>query len=337
MDDSLRTNGVEGKILIVDDDANASRLVSYALRAEGYETVSAETGNEGIAVVESVRPALAILDIRLPDMKGLDLIAPFRQIHPDMEVVIMTAYASVENAVQALNEGALAYITKPVNLRELVSVVRQALERQRMNEEKRRAEEQLFHMATHDALTDLPNRMLFSDRLTLELCHAERNGERIAVMLLDLDHFKDVNDTLGHSVGDQVLRSIAGRLTGVLRRSDTVARLGGDEFTLLLPEMTTAWDATHVASRILAAVRLASVCEGHELRVTASIGIALYPEDGQDAETLVRHADIAMYHAKDQGRDNYQHYSLIAGSEGIASRKDTVRFEDVQESGSDGQ
>lgn len=177
--------------------------------------------------------------------------------------------------------------------------------------ERTQAEQELAYMATHDPLTGLPNRMLFNDRLNLELAHAQRNQKRLAVMLLDLDRFKDVNDTLGHSVGDQLLQAVGGRLARLMRKSDTVARMGGDEFLLLLPEITWVEDPAKIAQKVLDAFRQTFVFDGHELYITPSIGIAIYPPDGEDADTLVRNADIAMYRAKEGGRNNYQRYPVL--------------------------
>jgi len=172
--------------------------------------------------------------------------------------------------------------------------------------EQVRTEEQLIYLAIHDALTGLPNRRLFDDHLSLELTHAQRNQEKLVLMLLDLDDFKEVNDTLGHSVGDRLLQAVAHRLTSLLRRGDTVARMGEDEFMLLLPEMAQVEAATEVAQKILEAIRKPFVFEGHELHTSASIGIAIYPDHGEDGNTLMKNAEIAMYRAKDLGRDNYQ-------------------------------
>ncbi len=176
--------------------------------------------------------------------------------------------------------------------------------------ERKRAEEIIKHMAYHDDLTGLPNRRLFNDRLYLALAHAQRSQQKLAVMLLDLDHFKVINDTLGHSVGDQLLQVVGERLVSLLRKGDTVARMGGDEFMLLLPEIAQVEDAAEVAARILEAFREPSVFDGHELHITSSLGIALYPDDGEDEDTLMKNADIAMYRAKGEGRDNYQRYTL---------------------------
>jgi diguanylate cyclase (GGDEF)-like protein/PAS domain S-box-containing protein len=180
--------------------------------------------------------------------------------------------------------------------------------------ERKRREETLRHLAYHDHLTGLPNRMLFNQRLILELSHARRNQQRLAIMLLDLDRFKDINDALGHDVGDKLLQAVGERLTDLLRRSDTICRMGGDEFTLILPEIIRARSAATVAEKILDAVRKPFMCEGHEIYVTTSIGIAIYPDDGADGDILIRKADIALYRAKDNGRDNHQHYSSTSDS-----------------------
>jgi diguanylate cyclase (GGDEF)-like protein/PAS domain S-box-containing protein len=175
--------------------------------------------------------------------------------------------------------------------------------------DRRRAEETIRRLAYHDALTGLPNRTLFDDRLEVALAHARRQGGKLAVMLLDLDRFKDVNDTLGHIVGDELLQAVGARLTTLLRESDTVCRMGGDEFLLLLPGISEAKAAHKVAERILEAIREPFDLNGRGVRVTTSLGIAIYLEDGEDGDTLVENADVAMYHAKQRGRDNYQWYS----------------------------
>ncbi|PYQ15481.1 MAG: hypothetical protein DMF79_19720 [Acidobacteria bacterium] len=157
-----------------------------------------------------------------------------------------------------------------------------------------------------DALTDLPNRLLFTEHLSPELAQARRQSRPLAVLFLDLDHFKVINDTLGHAAGDRLLQEVAQRLRSGVRLTDTVARVGSDEFTILLAELASPVDATRVAEKLLQAVAGPVVLGGRELSVTASIGIALYPSDGNDAESLLQNADLAMYRAKEGGRNHYE-------------------------------
>jgi diguanylate cyclase (GGDEF)-like protein/PAS domain S-box-containing protein len=172
--------------------------------------------------------------------------------------------------------------------------------------DRKRAQEQVEYQAYHDSLTALPNRLLFRDRITVALAHARRSGRLSAVMFLDLDQFKLVNDTLGHTVGDRLLQAIGARLVTCVRAEDTVARMGGDEFTILLAELSDRRGASLVAQKVLEAVRHPVTIDEHELYVTTSIGIAVFPDEGVDAEALLKNADRAMYRAKDIGRDNYQ-------------------------------
>ena len=167
---------------------------------------------------------------------------------------------------------------------------------------------QMTHSAHHDVLTKLPNRLLLSDRTTQAIAQARRHNRSIAVIFLDLDHFKHINDSLGHAIGDQLLQSVSKRLMAGVRRSDTVSRLGGDEFVILLSEIARAEDAATAARKILLSLNADHSIAGHELHIEGSIGISVYPGDGEDAETLIKHADMAMYHAKECGRNNFQFF-----------------------------
>ncbi|HET9653107.1 MAG TPA: diguanylate cyclase, partial [Usitatibacter sp.] len=188
-----------------------------------------------------------------------------------------------------------------------LSELRQRL--RRTNDELTSALAMIQKMATHDTLTSLPNRALFNESLSHAVARAERHGRSLAVFFLDLDRFKFINDTLGHPVGDRVLQEAACRLTNAVRSSDLVARLGGDEFVLLLEEFGDASDIAEIAGKVLAGFESTFVVEGHELALSASIGICTYPEDGLDAQTLLSNADIAMYRAKDQGRNRFCFYA----------------------------
>lgn len=174
--------------------------------------------------------------------------------------------------------------------------------------ERKRAEATITFQAYHDLLTGLPNRVLFNDRLTQAIANARRHGLLLAVMFLDLDRFKSVNDTLGHLVGDELLQLVSQRLRHCLREGDTLARIGGDEFMLLLPHIRSRDNAAYIAEKILAALKAPFRLNSHELYISASIGIAIYPDDGISHETLIKHADIAMYSAKDQGRNDFRFF-----------------------------
>jgi diguanylate cyclase (GGDEF)-like protein len=175
--------------------------------------------------------------------------------------------------------------------------------------ERKRAEELISYQAYHDILTDLPNRTLFRDRLELSLIQAKRNNSELAVMFVDLDRFKLVNDTLGHIKGDKLLQQVSGRLKDSLRRGDTLARLGGDEFTLLIPDLRDRQDAGVIAEKFLKCLQEPFILDGHEVHVSASIGIAVYPSDGETIDDLIRHADIAMYQVKALGKDGHSFYN----------------------------
>ena len=175
--------------------------------------------------------------------------------------------------------------------------------------ERKVADDRILHLATHDPLTDLPNRFLFDDRLSQAIARAQREKTRLAVLFIDLDRFKTVNDSLGHPVGDALLREVAKRLNSILRDGDTLARPGGDEFILLIPSFSATSGRMIVAERILNVLAQPFEIEGNELHVTCSIGVAIYPNDGADAAELLKNADSAMYKAKDEGRNNIQFFT----------------------------
>jgi diguanylate cyclase (GGDEF)-like protein/PAS domain S-box-containing protein len=174
---------------------------------------------------------------------------------------------------------------------------------------RKQLERTLAFEATHDSLTGLPNRTMLSDHCALALAAARRHKKKMALMVLDIDHFKDVNDTLGHPYGDQLLQEFGNRLSSLVRKTDTVSRLGGDEFAVLLTEVSEIDNVTRVAQKILEEARRPFILAGHEVKITVSIGISNYPGDGEDTETLMKYADAAMYQAKDDGRDGFLLYN----------------------------
>src|ERR1700694_4273332 len=175
--------------------------------------------------------------------------------------------------------------------------------------ESRHMTEEMSHLAQHDILTDLPNRLLLKDRINQAIAAARRNNSKVAVLFMDLDGFKDINDTLGHAIGDSVLQSVAKRLVSCVRSSDTVSRQGGDEFVVLLSEIKQPSDAGITARKILAALTASHRFDQHDVKLTASIGVSTYPDDGHDAENLLKNADTAMYEGKKRGHNNYQFFN----------------------------
>ena len=174
--------------------------------------------------------------------------------------------------------------------------------------ERKQLERKLEEMATHDFLTGLPNRVLLLDRFNIAAALAHRNKARLAVMSLDLDKFKSINDTLGHDAGDQVLKAVSTRLTGIIRASDTLARVGGDEFIMVMMETNHVENAAAIAQKILDSFMEPLSIDGHQLRLSTSIGIAIYPKDAQDLETLTKQSDAAMYYSKGHGRNQFKFF-----------------------------
>jgi len=274
-----------------------------------HDTGIAATDGETIAFVNQT--AQGILGVKEADAIGRDLlefhkllgISPRRVRHALTQVKRGSQHrfsATLERGgVKRYVDGRVSGINGGGKITGYVLMLRDITER-------RMAEETIHRMAYHDPLTGLPNRYLVSDRLEQGLSQAKRRGSLLAVMLLDLDGFKLVNDTLGHNVGDLLLRAVAGSIEGVLRKSDTVGRMGGDEFLVVLPEVKTPEGVAAVASKLLKTVRQARTVDGHDISVTTSIGLALYPWDGADAQELIQRADSAMYRAKESGRDTYR-------------------------------
>lgn len=207
-----------------------------------------------------------------------------------------------DGAVLILDCAGSAIRNKNGTIKSLVIIQRDITERKQM-------EEIIRHQATHDALTGLPNRMLFIDHLKLAINHARRFNEMLAIMFLDIDQFKSVNDSLGHDIGDKLLRSMAFRLKACVRNTDAIARIGGDEYNILLTEINCKEDAAMIANKLISKIKPPFIINEHELHIAMSIGISIYPDDGEDSETLLKNADIALYYVKGHGRDNYALYN----------------------------
>jgi len=437
------------RLLLVDDEPRLLASLYELLQGRGYQLVTASTGSEALAHLSRLHFDLVLLDLRLPDIGGHEIMDFINEKGIESDVIVMSGEVGIDAAIGALKRGAYDYLRKPYSREELLKTVANALKQRRLEEanarianqlensekmyrylvdsspdiiytlnhegkftfindrayqllgykreeligqhysilvhdedleraryvfnerrvderasrnvelrlkchaganqertfnntlmtislnaigmhvpdqevrklefygtygvarditDRKRAEEVISYQAYHDILTDLPNRILFKDRLGLAVIQAKRKQTELAVMFIDLDRFKLVNDTLGHVKGDELLQQAAGRLKECLRKGDTLARQGGDEFTIVLPELRDRDDARMVADKFLEVLQAPFDLDGHAVHISASIGIAVYPVHGESIDELLRHADIAMYQIKGQGKNGHAFY-----------------------------
>jgi diguanylate cyclase (GGDEF)-like protein len=309
---TLEPPGPDAAILLVDPDAAAGETLRAVAEAAGLAgRVDARPDlAAGLDALAGGPYALVVLSLATPDAGGLGAIDRIRAIDPEVPIVLASEGDDPGLARAAIQKGAQDCAPKEdLAGRAAARILGHAIERQRIMLELHEAREREQYLATHDPLTGIPNRALFYDRLSQALASADRYGNTVAILFLDLDGFKAVNDALGHEAGDGLLREVARRVSGIVRKSDTVARIGGDEFTVILSQIGKPEDAARVArtmlQRISVPVRIAG--DG-EQRVHASIGIAIHPDDGERADTLVRNADAAMYAAKQAGGNRFVFY-----------------------------
>ncbi len=243
-------------------------------------------------------------------------IEAIRKIYPLLPIILLQHKSNPAEALAAVQSGVQdTLVFGEFNLEKLTRSIIYSIERHNQVQQIQKARQIEKYLAYHDALTGLPSRQLFLDRLGQAIMRARRNNYITGILFLDLDGFKRINDTLGHSTGDKLLVEVGKRIEECVRESDTVARLGGDEFTVLLGRIEHEQDAANVAKKILQALNASIRVENNELFVTTSIGISLYPEDGNDVETLVKKADVAMYRAKSRGKNTYQLYNFSMDSD----------------------
>ena len=335
---------LSASILIVDDQQINVELLAEILREAGYVNFTSTNDPYAVYNLHSENCFdLILLDLLMPGMDGFKVMEGLKHLETDDYLSVLVITAQPAHKLGALAAGAKDFITKPFDLSEIQARIHNLLEvrllytqakqhslvleqtvlqlqqandqlliatlaARTLAEEIEKTKDQMTHLAQHDALTDLPNRILLNDRLAQAIALAHRQDKQFALLFLDLDRFKHINDSLGHVVGDHLLQSVGKRLMTCVRNSDTVCRQGGDEFLILLSNIEHAKDAALSAQKILAALTRPHAIDQLELHVSVSIGISVYPDDGQDADTLIKNADTAMYHAKEAGRNNHQFF-----------------------------
>jgi diguanylate cyclase (GGDEF)-like protein len=328
------------RVLIIDDEPHIRNILFEALKAN-YDCQSAASAEEGLEILKNGTYSLVISDINMKGITGLEMVPEILAVAPDTVVIIMSGAQTMENAVGALRVGAFDYLMKPFDLRLVQAAVRRGVEHYQLRVSKRqyemhleekvqertaallnttrqleteiaernRAEERLNYLAYHDLLTELPNRVLFQDRLGQALSAAKRENQLMAVFLLSIDRFKDVSETLGSACADKFILEVAERLAKTMREGDTLAYWGNDEFAFLFNQLATSEDAIHISQRLQATLESGFTLGAEEIYPTASIGIALHPLNGQDQATLMKNAAAALAQAKQQGGNNYQFYT----------------------------
>src|SRR6187431_840099 len=294
------------RILFVDREPSEYRLIaevlSHITHVE-YELVWCDQLDVALNKILTQEFDVALLDYYWGDANARDLLNAARVQACQTPIVVMTDKMETEVDREAIRAGAADYLIKgQIDHLLLERSLRYAIER-------KQTEQHLTRLAHYDPLTDVPNRILFRDRLEHAIHLAERDNASFTLMFIDLNGFKQVNDNFGHDAGDGIIRICAERLNACVRRSDSVARMGGDEFTLLLSHIAINTDVAHIAEKVIAAIQQPAEINGHEVVVGCSIGIAIYPQAGRDADTLLKHADMAMYKAKQEEGSSYRFFT----------------------------
>lgn len=296
----MNDSNQEYHILIVDDHLKNAQVLGKILNKFGYTVDIAASGPHAMQIVEEKTPDLVLLDILMPEMDGYEVCRIFKskKNFKNVPIIFLTAVSDTANLVKGFELGGVDFVKKPYEIPELLARVKTHLE-------IKNQQVQFEHQANHDTLTGLPTIRIASDRMEVAINHAKRSDEKVALLFLDLDDFKQINDTHGHEAGDEVLKAIAKRIESTIRESDTACRIGGDEFLVLLSIISSREQVEEVCRRLINVVGKTLDYNGHELHVGVSIGIALYPDDASDAASLRRRADDVMYSVKKAGKNHY--------------------------------
>ena len=327
---------MERTLLLVDDEEDIGAALARLLRRDGYKILRAKSAKDGLALLAENEVGVIVSDQRMPEMTGVEFLTQVKELYPHTIRIILSGYADLEAVMDATNRGAIyKFFTKPWDNEALCAEVMEAfrhheliLEKERLVHEIQAANEmlaranqewvaavaqrdsQIKHISNYSALTNLPNRPFFLEKLEQDIARAQRNDSLIAVLSINLDQFKQINDSFGHPMGDILLQAVAERLKKQTRAGDTLAHMGVDGFGFVMPGIGSAQAAANAAQQLIDLFAREPVLIGdNEVFVTTCIGIALYPLDGVDANMLLKNADAALHHAKDESRGSFQYYA----------------------------
>ena len=314
-------------ILLIDDDAQIRRLLLNIFK-QSYDCLEVSSAEEALLVLARQSFDLVISDINMGGMSGLELVPRVHSISADTIVLMISGQNTIETAIEAMRVGAFDYIMKPLEIRHVEAAVERALRQSSLLKEKRCYKEQLEklikeqtaevnRLAYYDTLTGLPNRTLFEDRLEQAVVVCQRAGDLMGILFISLDQLKKVNDTLGHVFGDQLLKQLAARLRNCVTKGNTVARFGADEFAVIATQIESAKDIVEMIGSIRAALHAPFDLDVQEVFASTSIGVSLFPHDGQESRSLLKNACSALYRARKSGGDNYRFYTEDMNSKAV--------------------
>ena len=323
-------------ILIIEDEEDILALLSSLLASEGYNIITACNGREGLDRFQEHSPDLILTDVRMPIMDGIEVLREVKTKESDTEVIILTGHSDEATAIDCLRLGAYDYFCKPLeDIDVLLTAVARVLEKRDLELKNRSLVKQLEEMSIRDSLTGLYNYRYLQKCLDDELERSRRYGHKFFILMIDADHFKDVNDTYGHLFGDHVLKKIGELISQELRSTDRLFRYGGEEFLVIMNEISKA-EVPQAIGRQMAAIRNHTFTyEGQKAKITVSMGGAFFPEDADSKMSLLKTADQALYRAKEAGRDRFECCFELTGDD-LAQIRGKMQHIDTDQSAKQG-
>ena len=295
------------KILIVDDQEINIDLLEHMLAAANYRSIASTTDPYKVSELHRKNHYdLILLDLKMAGMDGFQVLEALKQIETDGYLPVLVVTANPDCKLRALQSGAKDFISKPFDMAEVLARVHNLLEVRLLHQQARSYAKTQEFRALHDPLTGLANRRLLLERVSQAIIHAKRNSGIMAVVYLDLDGFREINNKMGHEAGDLLLKLVAARLVAVVRQEDTVARLGGDEFVIAMPHVNSVEGVALATGKVIKALSQAYKIQGSDVNVTASAGVGLYPFHGKDVKTILKNADVALLEAKNATKNTYR-------------------------------